>query len=167
MARAGRYPLVFEATGTATGKMRNEIHIAWPGMDQRWDMATDEAPNLGGEDTAPPPLAFFMTALVGCAMTQVRMMARQMKVQVDGLTVRARAEWVRDVPERGVHVADTEGYAMEFEIDSPSDPEAVQALVLAAQRGCFVEHSLANPSRITHRLKHGATDWIAVDDGAA
>jgi uncharacterized OsmC-like protein len=163
MARAGRYPLVFEATGTATGKMRNEVRITWADTDLAWDMATDEAPNLGGEDTAPPPLAFFMTALVGCTMTQVRMMARQMKVQVDALTVRARAEWVRDVPERGVHVADTEGYAIEFEIDSPSDPAAVQALIMAAQRGCFVEHSLANPSRMTHRLKHGRADWIAID----
>lgn len=163
MARAGRYPLIFEATGTATGKMRNDIHIAWPGMSQSWDMATDEAPNLGGEDTAPPPLAFFMAALVGCAMTQVRMMARQLKVQVDGLTVTARAEWVRDVPEQGVHVADTEGYALDIQIDSPSDPQAVLELVRAAQHGCFVEHSLANPSRINHRLKHGASDWIATD----
>jgi uncharacterized OsmC-like protein len=165
MARAGRFPLVFQATGTATGKMRNDIRIDWPGMGQSWDMATDEAPNLGGEDTAPPPLAFFMAALVGCAMTQVRMMARQMKVQVDALTVSARAEWVRDVPERGVHVADTEGYELDIQIDSPSDPQAVLDLVRAAQHGCFVEHSLANPSRIRHRVRHGESDWIATDPG--
>lgn len=163
MARAGRYPIVFEATGTATGKMRNEIHIAWPGMKQEWQMATDEAPNLGGEDTAPPPLSFFMAALVGCAMTQIRMMARQHRIRIDGLQVRARAEWVRDVPEVGVHVADTQGYALEVEIDSPDDPEAVKALILDAQRGCFVEHSLATRSRISHRLKHGGRDWIDAD----
>lgn len=160
MARAGRYPLVFEATGTATGKMRNEIHVVWTASGRSWDMATDEPPDLGGEDTAPPPLSFFMTALVGCTMTQVRMMARQMKIPVTALTVKARAEWVRDVPEAGPHTADTVGYAIDIDIDSPAAPEALRALAEAARRGCFVEHSLANPSAIRHRLRHAGADWI-------
>lgn len=163
MARAGRYPLSFHATGQAVGKMRNEISIAWPDMKQAWTMATDEAPNLGGEDTAPPPLAFFMAALVGCAMTQVRMMARQMKVTVSDLRVTARADWVRDVPERGVHVADTTGYEIDIEIDSPNPPAEVEALIHASQKGCFVEHSLMTRSPIRHRLRHGQGDWIAAD----
>jgi hypothetical protein len=86
-----------------------------------------------------------------------------MKVQVDGLQVAARAEWVRDLPERGVHVADTEGYTLEIAIDSPNSPEEVMALVQAAQRGCFVEHSLAAPSRISHRLRLNGGDPVDAD----
>lgn len=160
MARAGRYPLVFEATGTATGRMRNEINVVWAASGRSWDMATDEPPDLGGEDTAPPPLTFFMAALVGCTMTQIRLMARQMKIPVTALTVRARAEWARDVPATGPHTAETVGYALDIDIDSPATPEAVRALAEAARKGCFVEHSLANPSVIRHRLRHGGRDWL-------
>jgi hypothetical protein len=38
---------------TATGARRNS----------RWEMHSDEGAALGGEDTAPPPLAYFSAAI--------------------------------------------------------------------------------------------------------
>ena len=163
MARKGSYPLVFEARAEAVGKMRNEVHVEWPAMKQAWDFATDEAPNLGGEDTAPPPLAFFITALAGCAMTNIRMMARQKGITINTLHVDVRAEWVREVPEVGTHRADTRGFDLDIRIDSDATTAALVDLMLASQIGCFVEHSLGVVARLNHRLQHGGGDWIAVD----
>lgn len=167
MARAGSYPIKFLARGIATGKMRNEVRVDWPGMKQSWDFATDEAPILGGEDTAPPPLAYLAVALVGCAMTNIRMMAQQFDVELRALSVGLNADWRREVPVTGPHLAGTDGFALEIEIDSPASPEAVMALVRAARAGCFVEHSLAQAVPVAARLKQGDSDWIAVPDPAA
>ncbi len=163
MARQGSYPLVFEARAQAVGKMRNEIAVDWRAMNQSWEFATDEAPNLGGEDTAPPPLAFFITALAGCAMTNIRMMARQKGIKIDALNVDVRAEWTREVPEVGTHRADTRGFDLDIRIESAAPTEALVDLMLASQIGCFVEHSLGVVARLNHRLQHGGADWIAVD----
>jgi len=164
MARSGSFPVQFRANGVARGKMRNEVHVDWPGMKQSWDFATAEAPILGGEDTAPPPLAFLAVALVGCAMTNIRMMARHHDVDLKGLSVDMAADWRRNVPEGGTHVAGTDGFTLEIEIDSPAPPEAVQALVAAARAGCFVEHSLSQAVPVTARLRQGDADWLTLPD---
>ncbi len=163
MAKAGSYPIVFQAHAEAVRKMRNEIAVEWPDMKQSWALATDEAPNLGGEDTAPPPLALFIAALAGCAMTNIRMMARQKGVAITALHVDVRAEWAREVPETGTHRAATKGFDLDIKLDSPAPTAAVVALLEAAQIGCFVEHSLGVVARLNHRLQHGDGDWIAVD----
>lgn len=163
MAREGTYPIVFEARAQAVRKMRNEIAVDWPDMKQSWTFATDESPILGGEDTAPPPLALFIAALAGCAMTNIRMMARQHGVVIDSLHVDVRAAWARHVPAKGTHRAGTDGFDMDIRIASPAPTEAVVNLLLAAQIGCFVEHSLGVVARLNHRLQHGTGDWIAVD----
>ena len=163
MARAGTYPLTFHASADAVGKMRNEVAVTWPAMKQSWDFATDEAPILGGEDTAPPPLALFLAALAGCARTNIRMMARQKGVTIDALHVDVRAEWAREVPETGTHRALTRGFDLDIRIDTAAPTAAVIDLIEAAQIGCFVEHSLAVPVTLRHRVQHGTSDWIAVD----
>lgn len=164
MGQGHSFPIRFLASGVARGKMRNEVHVDWPGMKQSWDFATDEAPILGGEDTAPPPLAYLAVALVGCAMTNIRMMARHFDVTLSALSVDLVADWRRTVPERGIHIAGTDGFALEIEIDSPSPPDAVRRLVQAARAGCFVEHSLSSAVPVTGRLRHGCGDWIILPD---
>lgn len=164
MARAGSYPIQFRASGVACRKMRNEVRVDWPGMKQSWDFATDEPPMLGGEDTAPPPLAFLAVALVGCAMTNIRMMARHFKVEITSLSVELDADWRRDVPESGPHVAKTDGFTLRIAIESPATAEAVKAVVRAARSGCFVEHSLSQRAPVTGQLKHGMGDWEAIPD---
>ncbi|PQO22612.1 hypothetical protein C2I36_12075 [Rhodobacteraceae bacterium WD3A24] len=161
MADEKIHPVTFEAEAFSTGKMRNEIKVHWHEMDERHDFATDEGAALGGEGTAPPPLAFFVTALAGCLMTNIRMMARSHRITVEAVRVRASAKWLRKIEGRGPHVADTEGFHMDVEIDTDADDAAVAALLRDAQAGCFVEHSLSNPANLTHRLKV-ADGWIDV-----
>lgn len=155
------HEVAFEAEAVSSGRMRNDVTVSWPQMKETYDFATDEGPALGGDGTAPPPLAFFLTALVGCLMTNIRMMARAHKVEIDEVRVSGRATWLRRVRGAGPHVADTEGFHMDVEIDTEADDDAVAELIAAARAGCFVEHSLINPARITHRLRRDR-GWIDV-----
>lgn len=162
MSDTRSHPIRFTARAVATGRMRNEIRVDWPAMGQSWEFATDEAPALGGEDTAPPPLAFLAVALVGCAMTNIRMMARRFGVEIRDLRVGLAADWRREVAPGQPHTAATDGFALEIALDSPAPAEAVRALVQAARAGCFVEHSLGNAVPVSARLRHGSGDWIAL-----
>jgi uncharacterized OsmC-like protein len=157
-----RAVVAFHATGHAVGKMRNEIDVRMvQPMGERFEMATDEGPFHGGDATAPPPLAHFVTGLTGCIMTQIRAFARRMDVKLTDLTVETRVEW--DWAREGrVYETAPKSFAIDVNIASDDPPEAVAALIRAAKRGCFIEQTLGQANRITHRMKQG-DGWVAVD----
>ena len=53
------FDVVLEAEGKSSGKMRNEVIVTLGRDGSTFDMATDESSIHGGEDSAPPPLAYF------------------------------------------------------------------------------------------------------------
>ena len=56
-----RREIVIEADAEALEKMRKEGHAKI--RETTYTIACDEGKNLGGDDSAPPPLAYFCTAL--------------------------------------------------------------------------------------------------------
>lgn len=56
-----RREIVIEADAEALEKMRKEGHAKI--RDTTYTIYCDEGKNLGGDDSAPPPLAYFCTAL--------------------------------------------------------------------------------------------------------
>ena len=50
-----------ETEGRSVGKMRSEITVSRPGGDETYKLAADEGEFHGGDGTAPPPLAYFVT----------------------------------------------------------------------------------------------------------
>lgn len=149
--------LVFEGVGTSSGKMRNDIVVDWSAQKERFTLATDEGPFHGGDGTAPPPLALFTAALVGCLMTQIRAFARRLKVDMRGVTVKARLHWSCEQEGAAPYVSAPVGFDLDVEIDSDATPEALLALLDAAKKGCFIEQSLATGVTVGHRLKVGDT----------
>ena len=57
-AMPDRAEVQFNCTGTATGKMRNELAVEMvrPSFES-FQLASDEGPFHGGDASAPPPLA--------------------------------------------------------------------------------------------------------------
>ncbi len=135
-------PNLDTAPDRAVGRMRNEMDVRMvQPMQERFDMATDEGAFHGGEATAPPPLAHFGTALTGCIMTQIRAFARRMGVTLTGLEVEARIEWDWARKDR-VYETAPRSFAIDVAIQSDDPPEAVEALIRAAKKGCFFEQTL-------------------------
>lgn len=147
------FNVYFTAEGVCVGKLRNEVNLTAvePFQVSRM-LATDEGKFQGGEDTSPTPLEFFLTGLVGCLMTQVRVFAKRLKVDLEDVKVGCRAKWEALPDPVGPYQGRPVGFEIDVDITSSADPERVAELVSAARRGCFVEQTLSQANEIIHSL---------------
>lgn len=145
--------VIFTCSGQATGKMRNDLDVKMTHpMLEEFSMATDEGSFHGGEATAPPPLAYFISGLTGCIMTQLRAFAKRMNVQIDDLKVECKIVW-QWTPIGRIYETAPKSFDIDILLDSPNPVEEQIALIDAAEKGCFVEQTLAQSNTVTHRLK--------------
>lgn len=157
-------PLIFEADARAGQGMRNEVEgrcLAPANEFLPFAMATDEGPYHGGARSAPPPLAYFITGLATCFLTQMRAFAPAAGVRLDRIAVTARVEWEAHLDGSGPYTAHGRAIVMDMDLDSPASLDALKTLVGIASRACYVEVLLALPVR--HRLRRGG-DWIDMDE---
>ncbi len=145
--------MIFEGTGTASGKMRNDIRVEWPMMKESFDLATDEGPFHGGDGTAPPPLALFTAALTGCIMTQIRAFAKRLKIEIGTIEVKARLHWKGEQIGNDPYVTSPVGFALDIDLDSTASPDDQLRLIAAAKKGCFIETTLMQGLAVGHRVK--------------
>lgn len=152
----------FDARGTATGKMRNDLVVTMshPFAEGPWEMATDEGSFHGGDGTAPPPLALFVGGLTGCIMTQIRAFAKRMGVRLTDLRVETRVQWDWEAKGR-VYETAPKGFEIDVLLESPNTEADIAALIAAARKGCFIEQTLGRTNTIRHRLKTGQ-GWVDV-----
>jgi len=147
-----RMQVQFDCRGTATGKMRNDLAVSMvQPLQESFEMATDEGPFHGGDGTAPPPLALFVSGLTGCIMTQIRAFAKRLDVELNDLTVDVRVIWNWQKTGK-TYETGPESFEIDIDIDSPSDEAAIITLINAAKKGCFIEQTLAQPNVVRHRF---------------
>ena len=121
------FEVVFNSQGVCVGKLRNEVtNTAIEPFQVCRMLATDEGRFQGGEDTSPTPLEFFLTGLVGCLMTQIRVFARRKKIDMRDLKVSCRAHW-EAMPDPALPASIS---AVSTEERDPSQPAAQR------RRGC-------------------------------
>lgn len=149
----------FNCTGTAVGKMRNELEVEMVRpFHESFELASDEGAFHGGDATAPPPLALFVAGLTGCLMTQIRAFAKRLDVTIGDLKVETRVVW--DWQKAGrVYETSPRSFEIDVLIDSPDAFEDTVALVHAAQKGCFLEQTLGRQNTIRHRILRG-TEYV-------
>lgn len=163
MARKMIFDVEFRSYGVCVGKLRNEVtNEALTPFQVRRMLPTDEGLFQGGENTAPTPLEYFLTGLVGCLMTQIRVCARQLSVDVADLEVGCNAKWeaLRDAV--GPYQARPVGFDINISLISDAPEEKVQELIAASKRACFVEATLAQANDITHSLRVNDGDAIRI-----
>ena len=157
-------PVIFEADAKTAEGMRNEVEgrcLAPAGEFLPFEMATGEGPYHGGARSAPPPLAYFVTGLATCFLTQLRAFAPSVGVTLGEAAVRARVEWEAHLDGPGPYVARGRAITLDMDIDSPAGLDKLRELVGVASKACYVEALLAVPVR--HRLKRG-DDWLDMDE---
>lgn len=156
-------PVIFEADARAAEGMRNEVEgrcLAPAREFLPFAMATDEGPFHGGARSAPPPLAYFITGLATCFLTQMRAFAPTLGVVLDDISVRARVEWEAHLEGTAPYTAHGRAVFLDIEIDSASGLDQLRELVGVASRACYVEALLAAPVR--HRLRR-ASELVEMD----
>lgn len=148
------FEVTFRSKGVCVGKMRNEVtNEAIRPVQVKRMLATDEGPFQGGEDTAPTPLEFFLTGLVGCLMTQIRVFAKKLRVDMQGLEVGCTAQWEALRDPVGPYQARPVGFEITIDVTSEAPAEKIAELIAASKRACFVEATLAQANDISHSLR--------------
>lgn len=151
------FDIIFQGTGTSTGKMRNDIHVHFETMDETFELATDEGPIHGGDGTAPPPLALFNAALTGCIMTQIRAFSKRLKIPIGQVTVNCRMHWQGHQVGRDPYTTAPVGFNLDIDFDSPASADDQIRLLEAAKKGCFIETTLMQGLVVDHRLQIDGT----------
>jgi len=151
----------FHCHGHAVGKMRNELAVTMVRpFEERFELASDEGAFHGGDATAPPPLALFISGLTGCIMTQIRAFAKRLDVPLDDLKVEARIEWLWVAKDK-VYETAPQLFEIDIDIDSSAPHDRVVELIKTAKKGCFIEQTLARKNTIRHRMKT-SDGWLEV-----
>jgi uncharacterized OsmC-like protein len=154
-----RFEVIFDAEGRNAVDFRNEVTVHLRGKHPASvDLPTDEGPLHGGKGTAPYPLAYFTSGLTACVMTQLRAFSRRLNIEAGEIAINTRCHWEAlqqgDEPYESAPIS----FTMEVEIGGDATEADKRRLLLAAQKGCFVEQSL-KPGLIKHRLKIGGR-WV-------
>ncbi len=155
------FDVVLTAAGTAVGKMRNEVVVTHGGEGSTFEMATDEAAVHGGDNTAPPPLAYFATGLVGCLMTQIRTFSKKLRIPIDDVSVIATCHWRGKMVPGNPYETEPIGFDFDIDIESDASKEDLVRLIGTAKKGCFIEQTLAQSNHLNHRFRF-EKEWIDI-----
>ncbi len=156
------FDVTWEADTRTTDGLRTETLVRQTsiGNNPEFVIHTDEVgyPH-GGDQTAPAPLAYFAAALSTCLTTQLRTFAKKLRIEVRGMRVRARCEWVAEAQGRDPYVGSPVAFDVDIDLDTDADEDDQRRLLETAKKGCFVEQTLGQSNTVNHRLRIGEA-WV-------
>ncbi len=160
-------PYRFEVNLTAEAHSRQSktgvVCVNIPGFSPV-KLYCDEQPPVG-DDTAPPPLAFFAAGIGFCLMTHLTDILTTRKIQVDSLKLEQRIIFRTNLGHMRDHGYMTDGGCDMVEthviIDSPEPEERIEDLLNEAENGCMAHYALRNPIPWSTRLVYNGKETIS------
>jgi len=159
-------PLCFEVDMTAEAGVRQKktgvVQVNIPGFSPV-RLYCDEQPPVG-DDTAPPPLAFFCAGIGFCLMTHLTDILTARKIRVDSLKLEQRIRFKTNLGTMRELGHTTEGETEHVEthviVESPEPARRILELLNEAEGACMAHHALRNPIPWSTRLVHNGTEVI-------
>jgi uncharacterized OsmC-like protein len=150
-----RFRSVFDCEARAVGdRFRSDMTVTLHQPEHlTWELSADEYGFQGGDGTAPVPMAYFMAGLTSCLLTQLRVFAKKLRIDMRNAEVACHAEWEATARGRDPYVSVPQSVHMDIDFDSDAPLDERQRLIDAAKGACFIEAILREPMNITHRLK--------------
>jgi uncharacterized OsmC-like protein len=160
-------PLGFEVNLVAQAFERQQktgvVQVNIPGFSPV-KLYCDEQPPVG-DDTAPPPLAFFVAGIGFCLMTHLTDILTARKVKVTSLRLEQRVRFRTNLGTMRDLGYTTEGACEHVEthviIDSPEPEDRIRALLDEAEGACMAHHALRNPIPWSTRLIYNNREVIS------
>jgi len=78
--------VVFRAEARAHSAVASTVALG------RFEVEVDEPPALGGENTAPNPVEYYLASLLSCQVVTYRVWADKLGITVDGISARAEGD---------------------------------------------------------------------------
>ena len=160
-------PLRFEVNLTAEAHQKQKksgtVQVNIPGFSPV-KLYCDEQPPVG-DDTAPPPLAFFCAGIGFCLMTHLTDILTARGIDVPSLKLEQRVYFKTNLSTMRDLGHTTEGACEMVEthviIDSPEPRERIEALLEEAENSCMAHFALRNPVPWSTRLVHNGEELVA------
>ena len=128
--------------------------IVEPDECSHFEVLCDEGPRMGGENSAPRPLTYFLLSVGFCTLTQLHRYSEMMKITLRDPKVTVRSGFRTDGSVlRGTNKASTVDFEVEFDVESDDPPEKVAACIQAAENGCFVMQSILEPTPVQRPVR--------------
>ena len=153
-ARGWRNSARFEVVTVGDDGLRKRGIIVEPADTSQYEVFADEGPHLGGDNTAPRPLTYFLLSVGFCALTQLHRYSDMMKVTLKDPKVTVRSGFRTDGSVlKGTVKASTVDFEVEFDVESDDPPDRVAACIRAAEAGCFVMQAVTQPTEVTRTVR--------------
>jgi uncharacterized OsmC-like protein len=157
-------PLQFEVSIVAEAHERQKksgvVQVNIPGFSSVKLYCDEQTPV--GDDTAPPPLAYFSAGIAFCLLTHLTDILTARKIDVTSMRVEQRLLFktnLSNMRQLGHQTTgECEGIESHVVIDSPETPEAIQELLREAEGACMAHFALRNPLSWMTRLVHNGTE---------
>lgn len=154
-----RFELLFEGEGRNAGRYRTDVIVHRRArVVESFHLPTDEGKIIGGDGTAPYPLAYFVSALTGCLTTHLRSFSERLDIPLRHMTVNVSCRWEARQADDALYESAPIKFTVDVDLGDDMPEADKRRLVAAARKGCFVEQSL-KPGIVRHRLKSG-DGWI-------
>ena len=146
--------LVVEAKSLDNMRKQATVSIEHP-RGSSFEITCDEGPYLGGDDSAPPPLAYFSASLAFCLLTQLSRYQAIKKLAIGDMRIWQETRFSMEgsaiagsLAGKGVEVV------THVEIDSDEPEEVIREMLRVGENSCFVLQSVIQPvpSTITAKL---------------
>lgn len=159
-------PLHFEvnlvAKATGRQKKTGTVQVNIPGFSPL-RLYCDEHPPVG-DDTAPPPLAYFCAGIGFCLMTHLTDIYTARKIEITSLRLEQRVRFKTNLGTMRDMGHTTEGETEMVEthvlIESPGPQARIQELLDEAEGACMAHFAMRNPIPWSTRLVHNGTETI-------
>ena len=153
-------PLRFEVNLSAEALDRQKktglVQVNIPGFSPVRLYCDEQTPV--GDDTAPPPLAFFCAGIGFCLMTHLTDILTARKIEVTSLKLEQRVFFQTNLGTMRELGHTTEGRCEMVEthviIESPEPAEKIATLLEEAEGACMAHFALRNPVPWSTRLVH-------------
>jgi len=151
-----RFEVNVEAHAEERQKKRAYVQVNIPGFSPAKLYCDEQTPV--GDDTAPPPLAYFSAGIALCLLTHLTDILTARKIDVKAMRVEQRTRFKTNLSTMRTLGHTTEGECEGIEnnviIDSDEPPEVIEELFAEAQNACMAHHALRNPMPWSNRLVH-------------
>lgn len=159
-------PLHFEVNVCAEAHDRQKksgvVQVNIPGFSPVTLYCDEQTPV--GDDTAPPPLAFFCAGIGFCLLTHLTDILTARKVEVTSLKLEQRVRFKTNLGTMRDLGHTTEGETEHVEthviIESPEPAERIADLLNEAENSCMAHFALRNPIPWSTHLVHNGESLI-------
>lgn len=148
-AKASNAQVVFAASAEATEGVSSRIGL------RSFSVTVDEPPTLGGSDTAPNPVEYYLAGLLSCQVVTYRFWAERLGIEFDDLKLSAEG----DLDVRGFFGLDPDvrpGFTavrVLVDITGPASDDDYRRLQDVVEQHCPVQDLTANPTPVETELR--------------